>query len=670
MKKLLALIVICAAAAFAGVNVGTMWEIQQNATASNVNAGLFDPGATAVITDVTCATPNTSTPGCSSASLYTFVTTPDANAWLYIQSGGSGWTAKLFCKISSVTTGVATLDAALGNCVIQDTATLQWRPTKASDPNSGVGVANTASPTGNATVLIDYSQTTAAPWANVTVGCASSGSAITYTSTTALINLVGNGINLTTATDANHTIGRYEITAVTPGSPNSYTVTTNAAATNACLGSGSPSGAYIGGAISLGGSTTNNTDNTVFSQPRPGNILWIKYSASAYSLPVAITTAASGTNALRVLYNGYNSIRGDAPIGASRPTITFSANALSFSSPGYANLSNLVFTVPATSTANGVLDITIASIGNNLKVVNPSTATSKYAVSITSGCEFLGSEAISYRGMAISVNTSSTASVNESYIHGSDYCIAVSATGHFSLSDSIVEDCGTAAILLSANTSYRTAIHHSTIANGASVHFGIGLSVPSGGNMAIVRNSIFTGFTSPVSAADTTLVQESDYNDYYGNTNPPTAANWQTGPHDLAVNPQFSGVSQITTANGASVGSSTTFTDAGNPFTGIVANQDELYLISAGSGTCTSTHYLITTVTNSGSLVLSSSPCSVSGTSITYSIITGHNYATGNNLRAQGWPGSFPVGYTSSLLNIGAAQNSVVAAGGGGAYVQ
>jgi hypothetical protein len=71
--------------------------------------------------------------------------------------------------------------------------------------------------------------------------------------------------------------------------------------------------------------------------------------------------------------------------------------------------------------------------------------------------------------------------------------------------------------------------------------------------------------------------------------------------------------------DGASVGGSTTFTSAGAAFVAAQAGHS-IKFTARGAGTCTLGVYEIASRTNATTLVLASSPCSVSGTGITYEV--------------------------------------------------
>jgi len=136
------------------LSASTVFEINSSATAGNVNGGGFNPANANMLTDLTTDsnTANTNSPVCSSAS-YNFVAN-DVGHWLYIKSG-TNWTPGWY-QIASVASNKATLSAAVGSAI--QVANNRY------GTNTAAGCATTGTPTGG-TWSIDYSQSTASPFA-------------------------------------------------------------------------------------------------------------------------------------------------------------------------------------------------------------------------------------------------------------------------------------------------------------------------------------------------------------------------------------------------------------------------------------------------------------------------------------------------------------------------
>jgi hypothetical protein len=226
------------------------------------------------------------------------------------------------------------------------------------------------------------------------------------------------------------------------------------------------------------------------------------------------------------------------------------------------------------------------AVFKNVKVTNTSATASRNAITLSgSGNQCIQCEAISYRGNGISIISNSFYNVTGCYIHDSNVGISMSggSTSFASITNNIIEGCVTDAftatnsgpgIFIGSNTLY-----------GAENKLGIGINTTTGLVSYTVTNNIIYGFATGISDADVNFAQYGDYNDFYNNTNDVNAAaNWQKGPHDIAVNPSFTNVVQRT--------GSTATTTAGNHLVqsgatfqtwGITAGVDFVY-IKSGTG--------------------------------------------------------------------------------------
>src|SRR3990167_10604297 len=99
------------------LSVNSVYELNASATASNVNAGGFNPSNANMLTDL-AATSATGNDAVVTSASYTFVA-GDVGHWVYVKSG-TDWTPGWY-KIASVAGGAATLDSAIGEAVQVDT---------------------------------------------------------------------------------------------------------------------------------------------------------------------------------------------------------------------------------------------------------------------------------------------------------------------------------------------------------------------------------------------------------------------------------------------------------------------------------------------------------------------------------------------------------------------
>lgn len=605
-------------------------ELNASATANNVNGGGFNPTNANFLTDLTTDsnTANTASPVASSAS-YNFVA-GDVSAWLYIQSG-TNWTPGWY-KIASVASNKATLSAAVGAAIQVDTT--QGYPTPRYKANTVAGCATVGTPTGGV-FTIDYSQGTAA--IVTATDYTAVGGSTTLTSVTGGFTTVMKGNyyhQTTTGTGGFGTVGWYEIINVTDGNTLTLDRAPNGGTANvACTG-------YIGGAMSLNSTLDDDLFDTIVASSR------IFMKAGSYTAGESITPANGGAAAAPTILEGYNTLRGDAPTGTSRPSIAMAANSLTF--PGGWDIYNIIVTSTQTNGFNN---------GANSKVINckstqTSTTAARNAIVITGDGYLEGNETVSYRGNGVSIANSAVTIVGN-YIHDSDKGIASSTTGTaHSINNNIIASCVTAAIDYTGACTAAQAILGNTL-YGAENTTSIGVRIASGGTDFRLVNNILYGFTTAISHADSgNKVGYSNYNDFYNNDTDVT--NFQKGASDQAVAPAFTSVAQITGATATTSGSTITQSGATFQTSGVTAGRDFLYLVS-GTGV-TAGIYGISSVDSETQLTLDIAPGTNATADKVWQITTGRNFAIGTALRGLGFPAAFPAALTTSYPDIGAVQ--------------
>ena len=481
----------------------------------------------------------------------------------------------------------------------------------------------------------DYSQQNSAQYSPTGMSGAA-GNVVTYSSASA--DMVGNVIQITGGT--NFTKDFFLITSVVVGV--SFTCSTNSSGVAVIAGgTGSSGTGNIGGAYNFGSATV---DPLFTKAPQAGNTVWIK-SGSYAAGNAALGSSGAGTSTAPVTFSGYTSSRGDVCTGSNRPTIAQQAVNWTFTTSSI--VQNLIITGSGTNniTASGANSKFI-----NLLCINTSTTANRAAISVSGANSLLlNCEFICYRGNALSANSSNgQINVMGCYCHDSATGILIGdSTSPMTIQDSIIADNVSNAIINNSAETGFLMITNCTL-YGAENKLGTGVSLTTGSTNIRLLDSIIYGFATGVSHADSgQLASYDDYNNYYNNTTDNT--NWTKGAHDIALNPQFVNVAQLTGSSGVVSGSTLTVSSA----TGVVANQDFVYIVS-GTG-ATAGKYLITNVAGT-TLTLSSAPGG-SGSNIVYQITTGHNFQVGNNMRNQGFPGTFPGGLTVGQQNIGAVQS-------------
>jgi hypothetical protein len=227
------------------------------------------------------------------------------------------------------------------------------------------------------------------------------------------------------------------------------------------------------------------------------------------------------------------------------------------------------------------------------------------------------------------------------------------------VSNTIIANCVTGCINIATTATADSSYFANCTLYGAENQLGYGINVDtdttSPNNM--LTNSILYGLTTGIqtdSAANT--AQLDDYNNYYNNaTDVNDAAAWQKGAHDLAVDPQFANVQQIT--------GSTATTTAGNHLvqtgatfvsSGVVAGRDCVQIIS-GTGV-TAGIYGIASVDSETQITTDIALTADATADKVWQITTGRNFGIGGALSGQGAPNVFPGGTTTSYVDIGGAQ--------------
>jgi hypothetical protein len=639
-----------------------VWEL--NGSGGNAaNSAGFDPAQVLANgdTSLACTTATAAQPDCTTG-VYNFVVA-DAGNWLYVAGGTNyrvGWypiicasgTAGFSSGVTSCaanhitiyagTTGCGTCTPAVQPIVTDSTI---GPPTPFYKPATSQGVASTATPGAVGIWAVDYSQNTTSH-ANgtdlATVGATNTGPCVASSATHNFTkNEVGNVLFITSGTNFTSNFA----------SPIVSTATNQATLeTQACGGSASAGSA---GTWRLGGARP--LDTVVGTLAVAGNRMFVKGSHAA---PSGNPTSTAGSTANPIIWEGYQTLRGDSPVASgateNRPTINLGIRSFT---PGNANQFYNLY-VTNTSAASGTL-FTMGqnSVLQNFKCVNTSTTAALNCISGNISATITNFEAVSYRGSALAVGNNA-AIVRNGYVHSSSTCISIGTTGFSTTVQNVIsEGCYTNGATVGANT---ILMHLQGLTIYGLGSIGTGVNVTAGATSARLTNSIITGFATGVSHGTAgQITSYDDYNDYFNNT--ADTSNWQKGTHDLAVDPGFSGVSTIL-ATGATATSTTVITKVG-AFSTVTPGLDYLYL-SGGAG-CTQGYYGISAATaDTVTIDLSTDGCTVSSADLALSIVTGHNFAlSNNNLKNKGFPGAFPGGLTTGSASIGAQTPSAVSGG-------
>lgn len=611
------------------LTAGTIYQIQDTATTGNVNGAGFNPASANFLTDLAATSATGSSPVVTSAS-YTFVA-GDVGSLVYVKSG-TNWTPGWY-PIASVATGAATLNAAIGAVLLTIDAVGNCAY------NMVAGCATVASPTAG-TFGVDYSQLDTAIAASSTATSSGAGSVILFAGAT--VSMIGNLVNVISGT--NFTAGWYEITAATAG----VSITTDRASTT---------GVGATGVINVGGAGRfNGLENTFQASLPAGFICFIKKGSYTFSGATA-TANTNSTATQQGFYTGYNALRGDTCVGSNRPVInmtTFTWTMAAGITPRNLN---------ANGSATSVITLgNLSSGASNIKVLNTSTTANRTALTVAQGnCTVRDCELVSQNGVAATVSGGAT-NITGCYIHDSATGINSTVAGT-TIVDNIFEGCTTAAITVSVAVPQMHLIQNNTI-YGREAQMGIGLNVSTAnGSPNSALNNIFYGLATGISVNTGSAGRNfGRNNDFFNNATDVT--NWIKAASDLAVNPTFSNVSQLTNS-GTVTTSGSVLTDTTANFSGVQDNVDFLHVLvnTGGSTGCfLITSHTTTTLTVNNSLG--------TGSATTYWIGQGHNFQIGTNLKGAGFQNftNATGGQTTSYPDVGAVQRQEPAGTGGGTY--
>jgi len=582
--------------------LGTSAVFQANAaaTAGNLGGSGFNPANTNFPTDGVIAGGTGNAATLTPTSSYVPIT-GDVGAMAYFPIQ-TGVTAQSWFPIANVAGGVITLNTAIG-------AGLQFINNRFV-PNATAGVASTATPT--LTYGIDYSRLTAARYTAATA----SGTTTAFTDTTNVPgkNWVGNLICVSTGTG--ETAGWYECVSETGG-----TVTLDRTLGTTYTGVTY----YLGGAVSLGGSTSGITDVIWFALGNNATTSGCRFfiKSGTYTLLATINTLV-GNASWPVFIEGYYQVNGDRPSIASgnQPVINMVNSASGvFNQTQFSQIWCITFI--AGNATNAFFNVGYTTGGSfliNCKVVSKSLSANQGAVSVYSGNSAngggcIGCEVVAYAGPAISAGQSSCIVVGN-YVHDSQVGIQLTASCQF-VANNLVLSCTEYDIYAVGGTG--SIVYNNTV-YGTESPSNIGVYRPL---TSIFLNNILYGNASGYGGTGTGHIGYSDFNCFYNNTAniAATLSGAFFGANDVtATNPSFTSVSQVTGTTATS--STTILTDSGKNFTtaGVVAGRDYLHVVSATGATVGV--YGITVV---GTTTMTTDNTIGTGSAITYYITINRN---------------------------------------------
>ena len=473
----------------------------------------------------------------------------------------------------------------------------------------------------------DFSQQAAAQY-NLT-GATSAGAGAIILHASAAADMVGNGARVS---GTNFTSGWYEIISVVVG----VSITVDR---NCTTGVGSAGVVNIGGAASMSGTGSFTTD-ALLETMVAGNIVYFKSGSYTEGTSVSLATGI-GTTTARIKIIGYTSTRGDTCNGTDRPLISLGTRA--FGTGAYTDVSNLSFTG---TTASNMVVGGVGSKITNCKIYHNGTTAD---INALSGFQIYESvEAVNLRGKAASLNGG--VAIN-CYFHDSKINLACVGAAGVRVIHCILARGVTSAVDAPASSGVMTLVNCTLYGSAAKI--GTGLSVATGILHAHLFNCIIKGFVTGASHADAGSVANFlNYNTFHNNT--ADVSNFTKGPGDIALDPSFTSVSEVTGSTATTSGS--VLTQSGADFSSVVDGASYCHLIS-GTGV-TIGKYGITSHTTD-TLTLDIAPGTSATADKVFSVGIGNNFAVGANMQAGAIPGIFPASLTTGYNDIGAVQRQI-----------
>ena len=496
----------------------------------------------------------------------------------------------------------------------------------------------------------DYSQqdvavSSSTAWAS-TIGTTDP-SLVTLSGFTPSLALIGNAMHCTAGTSWNTAAATAYHIIIGTGTNGVYIH--GAAGSAATLSGGT---CYIGGAASLGaGSDVYYFRAALGTNGVGGTKIWWKQGS--YTMGAALSTLATCGTQAPCIIGGYQTTRGDQPSMDNAPYVN-AGNLLQHAVGQNWELKYI------TLVGNG--NIMMLMTGTNTRLIKcriiNNAHSNKTAISAGVNSLIYGCDICAYSGTAIGWSNITAVRIIGNYIHDSLYGIGISLAqaGHTIIGNLFVgnqthdfdaTNAWTTMILFAENTFY-----------GNESQIGDSINFITGTYSTLIYDNIFYGKTTAVSIADAVNNFYSDYNDYYNNGS--DGSNLTKGTHDLAVNPMFANVHQLTNQGTVTTGASNfTLTDTGQDFSTVVSSQDYIDILSGTNVTAGT--YKVVGVAPGGDttkIVLDLNPTtSGTGSSITYGLTTGRNFIVGPFLRRMAFPQMFASSATLNYSDIGATQH-------------
>ena len=445
-------------------------------------------------------------------------------------------------------------------------------------------------------------------------------------------NIIGNVIQIASGTNFN--AGFYQV--LTRTSSTEITLDRSPASAAGSSGVGA-----MGGAIDiLLDSFFDGAEKGVIA----GNTIYIKNDGDMSTGTISV--ALDGTLLLFITIEGYNTTRGDNPVGANRPAIVAGSSAFNFDN--FWVIKNIIFT----STGSAGIDVDSQVQMINIKSTNSSTIANRNAFTPGIGAVVINCEAISTEGEGFV--TSGNASILYSYIH--DCNIGINPNDSVTVVGNVFDTCvsgvkeagvGQDNVKIINNTFY----NNTTAIDSAATNDGW-----------IIVNNIFDANINGLVWGDADKTRFVDFNLWDNTTD--VDSNSSKGPNAVTSDPSLT-VALVSGSDGTTeAGDETDFRAASAPFGSVDTN--DVLIIHSGTSVTTGV-FTISSVVSTSQLTISAG-ATVSASSVVYGVAKGEDFTLGSSSTAldAGLQVGTDQGVTGDYeWNIGADQDDV--AGGAAA---
>lgn len=382
MKTFLAISLLACASLNAAIATGTVWEARSGG--ATANGGGFNPSNSNFMTDLAVAAGEGGNTGPHvSSATYTFVA-GDVGAWVYVKTG-TGWNSSCYYKISSVSSGIAVLEATTGHGISMTGSAGGYNHTPALV--QGVG---SSTPGGNATFGVDYSQQDSPILSAGDLACTTPSTTVSSAGAGFRQSMVGNLLKITSMTGTGSLLQWFEVV--------SYSSTSSVVLDR----TPSPSNNGSAGAFKVGGGVASLADissSTAGLGTVAGNVVFVTQGGgSAFSVGSTVTFTGAGSAANPIQITGYGTYRGDGYLGrnttdgklitTNMPSYQFTAtNRMGVGGAGFVIVKNINFSVAGAGVSNSVVGSGNGdSILTQCVVTNPSTNTAAAGTLVSARC--------------------------------------------------------------------------------------------------------------------------------------------------------------------------------------------------------------------------------------------------------------------------------------------